>query len=166
MVQVYNLFLYICITPVIHQVLQTKITLYTIIIFCWGQYKFLWTLKTILAEAFRLRWILISKVHKNSYWPIQKTFNWNNNILCYYIMILIKKIYWLSCCHLTLRKIWYCLIKTRIDLFHFRFLTKSIKRITWILFLYLTLPKHEICLAISVTTSQCLVFLYFAIWGV
>ena len=34
MVQVYNLFLYICITPVIHQVLQTKITLYTIIIFC------------------------------------------------------------------------------------------------------------------------------------
>ena len=37
---------------------------YTIIVFCWGQYKFLWTLKTIFTEAFRLRWILISKVHK------------------------------------------------------------------------------------------------------
>jgi hypothetical protein len=46
---------------------------YTIIVFCWGQYEFLWTLKTILTEAFRLRWILISNVHKNSYWPIQKT---------------------------------------------------------------------------------------------
>jgi hypothetical protein len=45
----------------------------TIIVFCWGQCKFLWTLKTIFTEAFRLRWILISKVHKNSYWPIQKT---------------------------------------------------------------------------------------------
>jgi hypothetical protein len=34
----------------------------------------------------------------------------------YYIMILFKQFYWLSCCHLTFRKIWYCLIKTRIDL--------------------------------------------------
>jgi hypothetical protein len=34
---------------------------------------FLWTLRTIFTEAFRLSWILISKVHKNSYWPIQKT---------------------------------------------------------------------------------------------
>jgi uncharacterized membrane protein YciS (DUF1049 family) len=40
---------------------------------CWSQYEFLWTLKTIFTEAFRLRWILISKVHKNSHWPIQKT---------------------------------------------------------------------------------------------
>ena len=31
----------------------------------------------------------------------------------YYIRIFF---YWLSCCHLTFRKIWYCLIKTRIDL--------------------------------------------------
>ena len=31
-------------------------------------------------------------------------------------MILFKQLYWLSCCHLTFRKIWYCLIKTRIDL--------------------------------------------------
>jgi hypothetical protein len=46
---------------------------YTIIVFCWGQYEFLWTLKTIFTKAFRLRWILISKVHKNLYWPIQKT---------------------------------------------------------------------------------------------
>jgi hypothetical protein len=45
----------------------------TIIVFCWGQCKFLWTLKTIFTEASRLRWILISKVHKNSYWSIQKT---------------------------------------------------------------------------------------------
>ena len=37
----------------------------------------------------------------------------NNHI--YYIMILFKQFYWLSCCHLTFRKIWYCLIKTRID---------------------------------------------------
>jgi len=33
----------------------------------------------------------------------------------YYIMILFKQFYWLSCCHLTFRKIWYCLIKNRID---------------------------------------------------
>ena len=33
----------------------------------------------------------------------------------YYIMVLFKQFYWLSCCHLTFRKIWYCLIKTRID---------------------------------------------------
>jgi hypothetical protein len=38
------------------------------------------------------------------------------NILVYYIMILFKQLYWLSCCHLTFRKLWYCLIKTRIDL--------------------------------------------------
>jgi hypothetical protein len=37
------------------------------------------------------------------------------NLLHYYIMILIKQLYWLSCCHLPFRKIWYCLIKTRID---------------------------------------------------
>jgi hypothetical protein len=46
---------------------------YTIIVFCWGQCELLWTLETIFTEAFRLRWILISKVHKHSYWPIQKT---------------------------------------------------------------------------------------------
>ena len=39
---------------------------YTIIVFCWGQYEFLWTLKTIFTEAFRPRWILISKVHKTT----------------------------------------------------------------------------------------------------
>ena len=49
----------------------TRVQYYTIIVFCWGQCKFLWTLKTIFTEAFRLRWILISKVHKNLYWPIQ-----------------------------------------------------------------------------------------------
>jgi hypothetical protein len=52
---------------------HSHIILYTIIVFCWGQYEFLWTLKTIFTEAFGLRWILISKVHRNSYWPIQKT---------------------------------------------------------------------------------------------
>ena len=41
------------------------------------------------------------------YWPV--------NILVYYIMILFKQFYWPSCSHLTFRKIWYCLIKTRID---------------------------------------------------
>jgi hypothetical protein len=40
-----------------------------------------------------------------------------NYIYFYYIMILFKQFYWLSCCrHLTFRKIWYCLNKTRIDL--------------------------------------------------
>ena len=52
---------------------QALVSYDTIIVFCWGQCKFLWTLKTIFTEAFRLRWILISKVHKNLYWPIQKT---------------------------------------------------------------------------------------------
>jgi hypothetical protein len=41
--------------------------------------------------------------------------SWNDRSF-YYIMILFKQVYWLSCCHLTFRKIWYCLIKTRIDL--------------------------------------------------
>jgi hypothetical protein len=40
----------------------------------------------------------------------------NYNYWSYYIMILFKQFYWLSCCHLTFRKIWYCLIKTLIDL--------------------------------------------------
>jgi hypothetical protein len=48
-------------------------TYYKIIAFCWGQYEFVWTLRTIFTKAFRLRWILISKVHKNLYWPQQKT---------------------------------------------------------------------------------------------
>ena len=39
--------------------------------------------------------------------------NTSDNV--YYIMILFKQFYWLSCCHLTFRKIWYCLIKTCID---------------------------------------------------
>jgi hypothetical protein len=34
----------------------------------------------------------------------------------HHIMIIFKQFDWLSCCHLTFRKIWYCLIKTRIDL--------------------------------------------------
>ena len=34
----------------------------------------------------------------------------------YYIMILFKQLYWLSCCHLTFRKNWYCLIKTWVSL--------------------------------------------------
>jgi hypothetical protein len=40
---------------------------YTIIVFCWGDYEFLWTLKSIFTEAFRLRLILIYKVHKGEY---------------------------------------------------------------------------------------------------
>jgi hypothetical protein len=32
---------------------------FLIIVCRWGQYEFLWTLKTIFTEAFRLRWILI-----------------------------------------------------------------------------------------------------------
>jgi hypothetical protein len=39
-----------------------------------------------------------------------------NYITYYYIMIFFKQFYWRACCHLTFRKIWYCLIKTRIDL--------------------------------------------------
>jgi hypothetical protein len=40
----------------------------------------------------------------------------NVHYIIYYIMIIFKQCYWLSCCHVTFRKILYCLIKTRIDL--------------------------------------------------
>ena len=46
----------------------------------------------------------------------------------YYIMILFKQLYWLSCCHLTFRKIWYCLIKTRIDLVSLSFSNEIYKK--------------------------------------
>jgi hypothetical protein len=55
------------------KIMKLHIISYHSIVFWWGQYEFLWTLKMIFTEAFRLRWILISKVHKNSHWPIQKT---------------------------------------------------------------------------------------------
>ena len=50
-------------------------------------------------------------LHKTSYWSRSSAV-----IVYYYKMILFKLFYWLSCCHLTFRKIGYCLIKTRIDL--------------------------------------------------
>jgi hypothetical protein len=56
---------------------------------------------------------------------------WSSTIydyLCYYIMILFKQFYWLSCCHLTFRKIWYCLIKTRIDLVSLSFSNEIYKK--------------------------------------
>jgi hypothetical protein len=54
--------------------------------------------------------------------------NRNKIHVIYYIMILFKQFYWLSCCHLTLRKIWYCLIKTRIDLVSLSFSNKIHKK--------------------------------------
>jgi hypothetical protein len=45
-------------TSITHSLVCKKY--YTIIVFCWGQCEFVWTLKTIFTEAFRLRWILIS----------------------------------------------------------------------------------------------------------
>jgi hypothetical protein len=47
----------------------------------------------------------------SAFWPLSVCY-----VIYYYIMILFKQLYWSSCCHLTFRKIWYCLIKTRIDL--------------------------------------------------
>jgi hypothetical protein len=44
-------------------------------------------------------------------------------------MILFKQLYWLSCCHLTFRKNWYCLIKTRIDLVSLSFTFNVIKQL-------------------------------------
>jgi hypothetical protein len=37
-------------------------------------------------------------------------------------------LYWLLCCHLTFRKIWYCLIKTRIDLVSLSFSNETYKK--------------------------------------
>ena len=47
----------------------------------------------------------------------------------YYIMILFKQLYWLSCCHLTFRKLLYCLSKTRIDLVSLSFSFNVIKQL-------------------------------------
>ena len=54
--------------------------------------------------------------HSNYYQTIFLPCLWQILNSIYYIMILFKQFDWLSCCHLTFRKIWYCLIKTRIDL--------------------------------------------------
>ena len=62
-------------------------------------------------------------VNKFSYFPHQHAIN-----VYYYIMILFKQFYWLSCCHLTFRKIWYCLIKTRIDLVSLAFSNEIYKK--------------------------------------
>ena len=43
-------------------------------------------------------------------------------------MILFKQFDWLSCCHLTFRKILYCLIKTRIDLVSLPFSNEIYKK--------------------------------------
>ena len=55
----------------------------------------------------------------------------NRFYLFYYKMILFKQFHWLSCCHLglTFRKIWYCLIKTRIDLISLSFSFNVIKQL-------------------------------------
>jgi hypothetical protein len=62
---------------------------------------------------------ILNFLKKNEIFKFVKK-NWTLNfsrssavIVYYYIMILFKQFYWLSCCHLTFRKIWYCLIKTR-----------------------------------------------------
>ena len=81
-------------------IIVTPMQYYTILVFCWGQCEFLWTLKAIFTEAFRLSWILISKVHKNSYWPIQKT-------NCFII--------WLLQAH-RLRRTWWLLVHSKITL--------------------------------------------------
>jgi hypothetical protein len=81
------------------------------LVFCIGQYKFLWTLEINIHLSPKASVNIVFKVHKNLHWPQQKTI-----IVYYYIMILFKQFYWRSCCHLTFHKIWYCLINTRIDL--------------------------------------------------
>jgi hypothetical protein len=95
----------------------------TITVFCIGQYEFLWTLEINIHLSLKASVNIVFKVHKNSHWPQQKTI-----IVYYYIMILFKQFYWLSCCHLTFRKIWYCLIKTCIDLFSLSFSNEIYKK--------------------------------------
>ena len=92
-------------------------------VFCINQYKFLWTLEINIDLSLKASVNIVFKVHKNSYWPQQKT-----RIVYYYIMILFKQFYWLSCCHLTFRKIWYCLIKNRIDLVSLSFSNEICKK--------------------------------------
>ena len=76
----------------------------------WPTYIYLWKYRFFFIFSIHL-YLLVSKVsYCFAYFR-------PNYIYFYYIMILLKQFYWLSCCrHLTFRKIWYCLIKTRIDL--------------------------------------------------
>ena len=67
-------------------------------------------------------WWIMRRIKANQTFPPEVNYN------CYYIMILFKKIYWLSCCHLTFRKVWYCLIKTRIDLVSLSFSNEIYKK--------------------------------------
>jgi 16S rRNA A1518/A1519 N6-dimethyltransferase RsmA/KsgA/DIM1 with predicted DNA glycosylase/AP lyase activity len=96
---------------------------------------------------------IVFKVHKNSYWPQQKTI-----IVYYYIMILFKQFYWLSCCHLTFRKIWYCLIKTRIDLVSLSFSFNVIKQLVFCIGQYEFLWTLEINIHLSLKASVNIVF--------
>ena len=73
----------------------------------------------------------------SSWWTIIHTaFHWyclqNKAVLfggnkSYYYKLIV--FYWLWCCHLTFRKIWYCLIKTRIDLVSLSFSINVIKQL-------------------------------------
>ena len=68
-------------------------------------------------------------------------------------MILFKQFYWLSCCHLTFRKIWYCLIKTRIDLVSLSFSFNVIKQLVFSIGQYKFLWTVEINIHLGLKTS-------------
>ena len=82
--------------------------------------------------------------------------NWH--ILFYYILILFKQFYWLSCCHLTFRKIWYCLIKNRIDLVSLPFSFNVIKQLVFCISQYKFLWTLEINIHLSLKASVNIVF--------
>ena len=74
----------------------------------------------------------------------------------YYIMILFKQFYWLSCCHLTFHKIWYCLIKTHIDLVSLSF--NVIKQLVFFIGQYKFLWTLWINIHLSLKASVNIVF--------
>jgi hypothetical protein len=83
-------------------------------------------------------------------------------------MILFKQFYWLSCCHLTFRKIWYCLIKITLiwrfwldEISHYLYVHWSNRnRIHMILFIdFVRKRKWN-----QVNWNNCWVFLYRSTW--
>ena len=66
--------------------------------------------------------------------------------------------YWLSFCHLIFRKIWYCLIKTRIDLVWLSFSFNVIKQLVFCIGQYEFLWTLEINIHLSLKASVNIVF--------
>jgi hypothetical protein len=68
---------------------------YTIIVFCWGQYEFLWTLKTIFTEAFSNIWLHAINGQYQTAWTIRTNLDCNVSLVhmfSYRVHVLLERV--------------------------------------------------------------------------